>query len=523
MQRLRIIWIASLLLLAACREKEPVHDTVIPAVRVQLLDAGARNASFLIQTVQCASIRYGTGAEGTLPELRETLVTSGTGATEEILALDQLLPDSQYVLGVQGIGEKGEEGTLQALSFSTATEESNLYAWERARTERPIPADMTLIPGHSSHRSPLEWDQERWLTHVAYTDENGVEHWLFDSFLLIEGQQSGTYGQPITTFVITDDDRPSGTRRHWQQLLDFWFKGGDFLWQESYWGNGIDSFGRTYTGKTFTRHFPAGQLDNLEACVADVSSRIGAPPEKRYVIMGLPEPIYFDNYIRALNNGGGSTTYWGTLDGRTLDFSLIQDRVAAYEWFMDETRKAFQQKNYRHIELAGFYILPEVLSTTWRPEYKRYDKVIPAVAEYAHSCRESLFWIPYCLADGYKKWESFGFDLAYMQPNYYWEAEKKPLPTTFQAIDKYRMGLELEFEYSMVENINGAASAQTYRQRFQEYLAWARSSGVYGQRSIALYSGTDALHQLATSPLPEDRAMYHELGRFIIESPLKKH
>ena len=125
------------------------------------------------------------------------------------------------------------------------------------------------------------------------------------------------------------------------------------------------------------------------------------------------------------------------------------------------------------------------------------------------------------MADGYKTWKEFGFDLAYMQPNYYWEPEKKTMAAIFREINQYSMGLELEFEYTMVENVNGIASAQTYRERLDQYLSWAKSSGVYGQRSIALYSGTDAFHQLAVSQLEGDRAMYHQLCQFIIESPLK--
>ena len=110
-----------------------------------------------------------------------------------------------------------------------------------------------------------------------------------------------------------------------------------------------------------------------------------------------------------------------------------------------------------------------------------------------------------------------------MQPNYYWdETGKNPLDVTFREIGRYGMGLELEFEYSMVEAVGGAASAAKYRARFDEYLRWARESGVYGSKPIALYSGTDAMHQLANSTRPDDRAAYHQLCHFLIESPLKR-
>ena len=126
------------------------------------------------------------------------------------------------------------------------------------------------------------------------------------------------------------------------------------------------------------------------------------------------------------------------------------------------------------------------------------------------------------MAEGYRKWKDFGIDMAYMQPNYYWdEAGKNPMSATFSEIKRLGMGLELEFEYSMVESVNGAASAQKYRARFDEYLKWARSSGVYGTLPVALYSGTDAMHQLATSSAPGDREMYYELCDFIVASPLR--
>ena len=49
-----------------------------------------------------------------------------------------------------------------------------------------------------------------------------------------------------------------------------------------------------------------------------------------------------------------------------------------------------------------------------------------------------------------------------------------------------------------------------------------KNTGQYGKIPIAVYSGTDAMHQLATSSDPGDREMYNDLCQFIIGSNLKK-
>lgn len=527
MERRAASLLAVLLLFAACGEKEPEVQPAHPAIRVTLQEASAFGASLLFQTIDVVSIRYGYAPSPESPALDRTLETPSAGQERIETKLEGLKPGTAYRLFARGIGPGGEEGTLQELTFTTGAGPGELYAWERSRSVLPVPADMTLIPGHSAHRTPLAWDKERWGKHVSYVDSEGAEHWLFDCFLLIEGQQSGVYGTPGHTYVLTESATPSAPKTLWQQALDFWFNGGTFPWQESFWGNGVDTFGRWYTGRMVSPSptFPTGQLDALEACIRETAARIGAPPAKRYVVLSLPEPIYFENYITSVTASpvAGNTTYWGALGGQALDFSKVEDRISACRWFIDEARAAFARKQYEHLELLGFYILPEVLDTQWRAEYKKYDETVPAVAAYLHACNEGLYWIPYNLAAGYKNWRGFGIDCAFMQPNYYWdETGAKPLDVTFREINHYAMGLELEFEYSMVEAVNGAASAAKYRARFDEYLRWARESGVYGSRPIALYSGTDAMHQLANSTLAGDRETYHKLCRFILESPLKK-
>lgn len=190
----------------------------------------------------------------------------------------------------------------------------------------------------------------------------------------------------------------SAGKTQWKELIDYWFAGGS-------------------------------GMDALEGAVKDTSARLGAPPSKRKVIMVLPDPIIYKVYDGKGNGKGdpGSTVYWGELNGRKMDFSTAEDRIAAYKWYVDEVRRRFDLGNYQYIDLAGFYIISEELVTPgdgWNHELKKSDEIIPPLAEYLHAINQSLNWVPYNRAAGYKKWQQLGVDYAYMQPNYFWEGQK---------------------------------------------------------------------------------------------------
>ena len=97
--------------------------------------------------------------------------------------------------------------------------------------------------------------------------------------------------------------------------------------------------------------------------------------------------------------------------------------------------------------------------------------------------------------------------------------------------------MELEFEYSLVAGVmadgrsgpDGSGNPAFYakdvpllRGRLREYMQAYRDTGLYGVLPLAVYSGTDAMHQLAASSDPGDREMYHDLCQFITGSPLKR-
>ena len=96
-----------------------------------------------------------------------------------------------------------------------------------------------------------------------------------------------------------------------------------------------------------------------------------------------------------------------------------------------------------------------------------------------------------------------------MQPNYYWDLHtpgEHPFDKTIAAIQEYGMGMELEFEYSLVSSVMAevgqgpdaagkmvftADDVPALKEQFREYLRRFKAAGLYGVAPLALYSGSE--------------------------------
>ena len=343
------------------------------------------------------------------------------------------------------------------------------------------------------HREPQRWDAARFAPHVSWKAPDGSEQWLFEGFLFLEGSD-WMHGR---TFVLGPGK--SATKEQWQYQLDLWL------------------------GKE-------GCVSELEKACASVASRIGEPPSRRGVVIGIPDAIMFETF----SDKQSSTAYWG--DG--LDFASVDDRLKALYWYIDSARKMFAALAPKYLELSGFYITSEEIYLPWdidvNCKYKNWDEIAPALADYCHAKGEGLYWIPYHMGPGYQYWKDLGIDQAWMQPNWYWDhkaGEKHPFDKTLSAIREYGMGMELEMEYSAVKaemgpGVKGPDSegrltftsedVPALQDRVRHYMKAYKDAGLYGSGSIALYSGSNALTQLASSPEASDRALYDELCRFVL-------
>ena len=435
-----------------------------------------------------------------------------------------LVSGRYYDFGVQAVGKEGKKNSeivwLENVLYQLPSTYPTPYPFEEERGAVPQLADMTLCYGGNPTRVPATWDKARWKAHAVYTDENGKESWLFDSFLALEFQTECDGTEYV--YDLANTSTLSAGKQQWEQQLDYWFANN--------------------TG-----------FQALDDCINDAISTAGPYPRKRYVVFSLPDPIYFQQFA----DKNSSTVYWGEIDGEVMDFSLVEHRQKAYIWMVNQVRERFVAKNYRHIELAGFYILQECLSETYNSQYKKFQQVISKVASYCNGCNEGLYWIPYGYStsdDGHnsaiRNWNNYGFTATVLQPNKYWDSWRDWGTICSTYINDHGLGMEFEFEgshgeggwsssetprvsSSILETVmtdydaegtpKGSPNPQAARNkaRFREYMTKCKEYGIYGERMLVLYTGTDAWAELAASTAAKDKELYHETCRFFLNSPLK--
>lgn len=330
-------------------------------------------------------------------------------------------------------------------------DKETVYQWEKDRTSLLDYSDMVLIYGGGSHRA-YNWNEESIHPYVSYVDEDGKEHWLFDSFLFLE-----IHNGEGKMFASGYTDTPAN-QQDWRKLVNYYFESRSAL----------------------------GALNrSIEAAI----ERIGEPAGKRKVVIGLPEPI------RGQKD-------WGSVSGGVmLDFSQDSDRLKACKWYIDYVRSRFNEMNYKNLELAGFYWIAEEATNT--------RTIVNEISSYLNELKYTFNWIPYFKSDGYTEWKTLGFNYAYLQPNHFFN-ETIPysrLDDACKLAIDYDMDMEIEFD-------ERALTGWGYR--LEDYMNAFKENGIWKNKRLAYYQGGTALYQLAHSTKKEDQELYHQFCKFVI-------
>lgn len=315
-------------------------------------------------------------------------------------------------------------------------------------------SDMALIYQGGTHRP--DWIQEDLTPYVVHTFADGHKDWFFDSYLFFEFTDNWQIA-----FGYKYGAR-NAVKKDWEWLLDRVFEKGK-------------------------------SLDALNALIEHYKKEIGDPGFKHKIVLGIVSPIT-------------GQTDWGALDGRNLDFNIQADQIKAAEWYIDQLIKRFSENAYDNLELTGFYWLEE--STVKCGDLPKY------LNEYVHRLNKKSYWIPYWYAPGFDQWEDLGFDIAFIQPNHFFDKSvlDSRLRDACRLSKKLGMGLEMEFDGKVLYE-----NEDSYYTRLETYIDAFEKNGIFNNTVIAYYSGTRAILDMYRSGRIENTLILDRIASHVVE------
>lgn len=337
--------------------------------------------------------------------------------------------------------------------------------------------DMALIWIGGDNRP--DWNKELFDSYLSHTFPDGHSTWLFDGFLMIEGQMHDKDG---VRYSLGESHDAPADKSQWLELLDRQLGVNDGLGCKA-----------------------------LDERIEELIPILGAPASKHKVVMMqcIPRPDH---------------KTWGSLNGRDLDFSIETDKIEAMKWYADLVVEKWNKAGFRNIEFGGIYWLRESVDDDEVP-------LVLAMNDYYHSNGIKSYWIPWFHAPHYDDWKSLGFDMIYHQPNYYFFPEhhtkENCLNVAVNDAFRYDCGLEMEFEGNWVrglrdqrvvevqDNAGFYDNSPAFHQRFVDYIDAFEQGGAFKSKPLAYYSGFQAVHDFKNSANERDRQLIDRLAALI--------
>ncbi|GBF32966.1 hypothetical protein DCCM_2063 [Desulfocucumis palustris] len=319
----------------------------------------------------------------------------------------------------------------------------------------PDMKDILLIySGTVANGSPVTWNTGDFLPLAGYLDTGGaVRGRMFDTMLFLPF--------PGTT----------GNRDNWSAYLDSLFA-------------------------------PGQQLQALDQAVASVNNALGDSAREK-VILTLPYPDPQQHQFGTLDKGEGPLSFSvEDVDGE----KALANRLQALQWYYAALKEKWRGADFKNLELAGIYWYKENIDNRIPGE----RELVVNTAKMVRDDGQRFFWIPYFGAYGYQNWRSYGFSHVILQPNFYTADDivEDRMSHAAEHAGRYNLGVELEIDDRITYSRNNF-------DLFYRELDWADRLGLDGSVTNAYYAGSKTLLNVRNSDVPQIRAIYDDLYRWI--------
>lgn len=313
--------------------------------------------------------------------------------------------------------------------------------------------DLVLIYQGGAHRPA--WLQDEFIPYVTHTFADGHKDWLFDGFLFLEFTDSGKQ-------YIPNLKMPDAQKNDWAHYLDRVFE-------------------------------PGKALDALDKCIAAQKAELGDPGFKHKVVITLPTPLPHQKD-------------WGEVDGKALDFDVVEDAKTACKWYLDQLTDRFAKAGFNNLELTGIYWVDEDM---WH-----LDGFTKHISPYIHELGLQFVWIPYFKAKGFENWRELGFDIVYHQPNHFFSKNipDARIDEACSLARQHGMGMEFECDERALSQ-----SKDCFANRMDAYMDGFWRHDVFTDAAIAYYTGGHLMLDFVKNPSPENQRLMDRLAIIIVE------
>ena len=310
-----------------------------------------------------------------------------------------------------------------------------------ASTEQLGAKDVLLAYFCHENKSPITKDE--FLPHVAYMENGEIKDTLFDGYLFL----------PYVAFLYDKYKKRPLKKDKWQYYID-------------------------------TQYIDGGNMDALEEAAKEVGEKLGMPDYKVKIYLSILYPVT-------------EVSEFGEVDGKNLDFSKLEDRKAGLKWLIDEQYRRFLEKNYKHLELKGYYWFTEEINYA----DDQLLELLKYTTDYVRDMGLITTWIPYFHASGYNDWQNLGFDVVCYQPNYAFNQNVPDIRLFNAAATAKLHGMCIELEVGgtqpwNIERIKKYYAAGAITRYMQDAAHMYYQDGVPGIYYAAYKSEDPALHSV---------------------------
>ncbi len=313
------------------------------------------------------------------------------------------------------------------------------------------------------------YDKETLLPYVAHINSNDViDDTLFDTFLFLglHASDGRVYHEILT------NPANASIKSSWDWYIN-----------------------RLYTSNQ--------QLDALNQATIQTANALGLTNHKSKVYIMIPFP-------------NSNITNFGDVDGDGIGENLqadpLNNRYKVVKWYIDTVISRWNQANYSHLELEGFYWLQEDITVSNAGEVQ----LVKNTGNYLHSLGLKYSWCPWSQATQKHNWSSYSFDFCFQQPNHYFDKTNYDRITTIATnAQAYNQGIEMEFDDTVMFN-------SLYNKLFYDYFKGGLDYGYMTGALKGWYAGINGIYNLYQNKndngvvgVFDGRKIYEDIYKFV--------